>query len=77
MVASTVSRASYGIVFQDRFHGHRHLEEDRQWDAHEGMWMAKKQMKWYLKRVRTATKLHQIPIPPLFSLLVIPSETDI
>jgi len=46
------------------------------WDADEGMWKATRQMSWYLKRVRTVVKPHQIPIP-LVSPLVVPSETDI
>lgn len=71
-----MSRASYGIQFQAPFNALRHLEEEKMWDADEGMWKATGQMSWYLKRVRAVVKLHQIPIPPV-SPLVVPSETNI
>ena len=50
-IASTVSRASYGIQFETPFLSLIHLEKDRFWDKHEGEHMARHQMKWYLKRV--------------------------
>jgi len=50
-VTSTISRASFGIIYQAPFKKDKHLEEDKAWDADEGIWRARNQMQWYLKRV--------------------------
>lgn len=56
-IASTVSRASYGIQFHTPFLSSIHLEKDRFWDKHEGEYKARHQMKWYLKRGETVSKI--------------------
>jgi hypothetical protein len=50
-IASTVSRASYGIVCRQLFDKSRHLAADKFWCEIEGRWRAVNQMEWYLKRV--------------------------
>jgi hypothetical protein len=34
------------------FDDEKHLEEDKKWYEHEGVWRARNQLQWYLKRVR-------------------------
>ena len=51
MIASIVSRASYGISFHQYFDPKKHLERDKVWDDHVDEWRAYNQMKWYLNRV--------------------------
>lgn len=60
MVASTVSRASYGVKFRTLFDPLSHLQEDREWDPHEGVWKAADQMNWYLQRVRATPTLPEL-----------------
>lgn len=60
MVASTVSRASYGVRFWTNFDASIHLEKDKIWDIHKGIWRAANQMRWYLKRVRIASQSYLI-----------------
>ncbi|OLN95475.1 Heat shock 70 kDa protein 12B [Colletotrichum chlorophyti] len=55
-VTSTVSRASYGIKFRDKYDETKHLREDKQWDDDEGCWRAKNQMEWYLRRGENVSK---------------------
>lgn len=51
VVTSTIARASYGISFDDIFDNSVHREEDKFYDEDEGIWRARSQMKWYLKKV--------------------------
>ena len=51
-VISTIARASLGIVYLIPFKQGEHLEEDKYWDGDEGMYYAKGQMSWYLRKVR-------------------------
>jgi hypothetical protein len=69
MVASTISRASYGIGFGAPFDPSIHLEEDKKWNIHEGVWWAINQMRWYLKRVGIA--LIPSPLPTSLFLKVL------
>jgi len=57
MIASTVSRASYGIWFKTTFDPREHKEEDKRWDDNEGVWKAFNQMRWYLTRVRAKPRV--------------------
>ena len=66
MVASTVSRASYGIRFSTAFDASAHHGQDKIWDIHEGRLNATNQMQWYLKRVRIASKSHLIALSSEF-----------
>lgn len=58
MVASKVSRACYGVNSRRPFDELIHLEGDKVWAAHEGIWMSTNQMTWYLKRVGSAFNPH-------------------
>ncbi|KAI0452973.1 hypothetical protein F5B21DRAFT_515653 [Xylaria acuta] len=59
-IASTVSRASYGIMFESRFSTLKHLEEDKVWNKHRGKWYATNQMKWYIKRGQIVSKMEPV-----------------
>ncbi|KAM0240125.1 hypothetical protein ACHAP5_008045 [Fusarium lateritium] len=50
LVTSTISRASYGHGFHERFEEGKHLEKDKWWNEAEGMHAATKQMQWYLTK---------------------------
>ncbi|KAI0969940.1 hypothetical protein F4678DRAFT_480682 [Xylaria arbuscula] len=56
-ISSTISRASYGTMFNALFDGSRHLEVDKYWDDIDGKWRAGSQMEWYLKRGDTVSKM--------------------
>ncbi|RWA04839.1 hypothetical protein EKO27_g10263 [Xylaria grammica] len=60
MIASTVSRASYGITFRALFDPHQHLEEDKFWDNRMTKWRARHQMKWYLTRGQAVDKIKPV-----------------
>ncbi|GAW18679.1 hypothetical protein ANO14919_081600 [Xylariales sp. No.14919] len=60
MIASTVSRASYGISCCDLFDPLQHLEEDKFWDHHVTEWQAKNQMTWYLTRGQVVAKIKPV-----------------
>ncbi|KAI1272591.1 hypothetical protein F5Y07DRAFT_403302 [Xylaria sp. FL0933] len=60
MIASTVARASYGVMFQTPFNPLRHLLKDKIWDENEETWMASNQMKWYLKRGQLVSKIEPV-----------------
>ncbi|KAI0865570.1 hypothetical protein F4860DRAFT_256850 [Xylaria cubensis] len=59
-IASTISRASYGIKFRARFKKHKHLKMDKEWDSIEGCWKANNQMDWYLTRGQEVHKLKPV-----------------
>ncbi|GKT84531.1 LOW QUALITY PROTEIN: hsp70 family chaperone [Colletotrichum tofieldiae] len=59
-VTSTVSRASYGVNYRTKFDKKLHIAEDKEWDADEGMWKAKNQMEWYLKRGENVSKMDPV-----------------
>ncbi|TGJ86878.1 hypothetical protein E0Z10_g1906 [Xylaria hypoxylon] len=63
MIASTVSRASYGIDFLAKFDTLHHVEEDRVWDYDEALWMARNQMTWYLKRGQIVSRTEPVRMP--------------
>ncbi|KAI0799127.1 hypothetical protein GGR55DRAFT_684312 [Xylaria sp. FL0064] len=60
MIASTVSRASYGIRFCTPFNALEHLEKDKIWDPDEERWMASNQMQWYLKRGQVVSRIELV-----------------
>ena len=51
-VVSRLSRYSYGMSFSHYYDPYTHLLVDRYFDEAEGVYMAKHQMTWVLKRVR-------------------------
>ncbi|KAF4982165.1 hypothetical protein FZEAL_2142 [Fusarium zealandicum] len=55
-VTSTISRASYGVMFQVEFDESKHLLEDKIWDADEGNWKATNQMRWYVTKGENVSK---------------------
>ncbi|KAI0483753.1 hypothetical protein F4859DRAFT_473995 [Xylaria cf. heliscus] len=59
-IASTVSRASYGIDFQAPFDPVTHLEEDKIWDKYVGIWKATNQMRWYIQRGQTVSTMKPV-----------------
>ncbi|KAI1757988.1 hypothetical protein F4782DRAFT_475954 [Xylaria castorea] len=59
-IASTVSRASYGIAVGKRFDALNHIEEDKEWDEHRGVWLANNQMSWYIKRGQNVSRMEPI-----------------
>ncbi|TRX93941.1 hypothetical protein FHL15_005019 [Xylaria flabelliformis] len=59
-IASTISRASYGIKFRAPFRKHKHLEIDKKWNWIEGRWEANNQMDWYLTRGQEVHKLKPV-----------------
>ncbi|RYP67404.1 hypothetical protein DL770_008631 [Monosporascus sp. CRB-9-2] len=56
-VTSTISRASFGTNYRALFDEDKHLPQDKEWDANEGLWRAANQMEWFLRRVRTLALL--------------------
>lgn len=50
-VQSRISRASYGVICQEKFDASKHLEEDKIWDEDQQDWKAKNQMKWLIQEV--------------------------
>lgn len=52
-VISTISRASYGVMYRDKFNFNQHLKEDKVWSPEQCEWRADNQMAWFLKRVGT------------------------
>ena len=50
-IASTVSRASFGVAMKVPWDANKYPEEDKIWDTDEHVWKADNQMSWYLKRV--------------------------
>ena len=50
-MTSTISRVNVGIKYNAEFDEKIHLDEDRKWCEHEGIYRAKNQLQWYLKRV--------------------------
>ncbi|KAI1746422.1 hypothetical protein F4680DRAFT_401390 [Xylaria scruposa] len=59
-IASTISRASYGIKKRTPFREWKHLEVDKEWDRIEGCWKAINQMDWYLTRGQDVPKLKPV-----------------
>lgn len=51
MIVKRVSRYSYGIAATDEYIEGQHDVMDRAWDPVEGMFVARNQMDWYLRRV--------------------------
>ena len=51
-IISTIARASLGIDYATPFKEGEHLEMDKCWNEDEGMYMARNQMSWYLRKVR-------------------------
>ncbi|KAK6206224.1 hypothetical protein QIS74_13643 [Colletotrichum tabaci] len=49
-VQSRIARVSYGTVFKQAYDPHYHLSVDKIWDEFEMKWMARNQVKWYLKQ---------------------------
>lgn len=60
-VTSTVSRASFGIEFHAPFKKDEHLQQDKIWDIHEGVWKAKNQMHWFLRKVSKKFEFLSLP----------------
>ncbi|KAI1809459.1 hypothetical protein GGS20DRAFT_297535 [Poronia punctata] len=56
-IASTVSRASYGILYHTEFSEYVHLKEDRVWCPHREEYRANDQTRWYLKRGDAVSKI--------------------
>ena len=54
-VTSTISRASFGTVYNVRLDKEKHHREDKVWDELQGIWKARNQMQWFLKRVSSVT----------------------
>lgn len=50
-VRSRISRASYGILCQEKWDEKKHRKEDKSWDEDELVWKAKNQMKWLVEKV--------------------------
>lgn len=50
-VASTIARRNIGVTVDALFREGVHKEKDREWDEDEGVWRAKSQMRYYLKKV--------------------------
>ncbi|KAI1326451.1 hypothetical protein F5Y16DRAFT_374825 [Xylariaceae sp. FL0255] len=59
-VASTMSRTSYGIMFNEKFDASRHLETDKVWDEAVRGWRAERQIRWYLKRGDHVSKMQPV-----------------
>ncbi|KAI1162283.1 actin-like ATPase domain-containing protein [Nemania serpens] len=49
-VASTIARRNIGVTVDALFREGVHKEKDREWDEDEGVWRAKSQMRYYLKK---------------------------
>lgn len=50
-VSSRISRASFGLQFQEPFDRRRHHKDDQFYDLKEGSFKARRQMRWFLIRV--------------------------
>lgn len=50
-VVSTIARLSLGVAFAPLFVEGKHRPEDRYRDELEGVWRARNQMEWYLRKV--------------------------
>ncbi|KAI1422316.1 hypothetical protein F5Y12DRAFT_786866 [Xylaria sp. FL1777] len=62
VIASTVSRASYGTICISPFNPFIHLKEDMVWCTKNGLWMANNQTKWYLKRGQVVSMMKPVRI---------------
>ncbi|MDI1486535.1 MAG: hypothetical protein OHK93_005766 [Ramalina farinacea] len=49
-VISTVARTSLGIRFDTPFIEGKHLKKDKRWDEDEGIYLATRQMEWYIRK---------------------------
>jgi len=47
---SRIARISYGVVLRMPFDSSIHIESEKVWNEAKSMWMARRQMKWLLKR---------------------------
>jgi hypothetical protein len=50
-VSARVARASYGIVYEPKFDETRHTRADKKWCEIHRHYVARNQMKWFLKTV--------------------------
>ncbi|OHE90576.1 hypothetical protein CORC01_14123 [Colletotrichum orchidophilum] len=49
-VTSTVSRSSYGVPYSATFDRNRHIQDDKEYDMDLGVWRARNQIDWFLRR---------------------------
>ncbi|KAG9257923.1 uncharacterized protein F5Z01DRAFT_692804 [Emericellopsis atlantica] len=54
-VRARIARASYGVVYQPYFDEKRHSSADKIWSDEECAYMAKEQMKWFLRKGEEVT----------------------
>ncbi|KAL6400259.1 hypothetical protein AUP68_15955 [Ilyonectria robusta] len=59
-VTSTISRASYGVMYRDKFDFNQHLKEDKVWSPEQCEWRADNQMAWFLKRGENVSKIDPV-----------------
>ncbi|KID84431.1 hsp70 family chaperone [Metarhizium guizhouense ARSEF 977] len=49
-IVSTIARQSLGVMYNDVFEDGVHQKRDKYWDENEGIWRARNQMRWYLRK---------------------------
>ncbi|KAI0440360.1 actin-like ATPase domain-containing protein [Xylaria telfairii] len=59
-VASTIARRNLGVASEELFKEGVHDQKDKYWDAREGVWRARNQMRWYLKMAQSVSAAEPI-----------------
>ncbi|VUC36482.1 unnamed protein product [Clonostachys rosea] len=59
-VVSIIARSSLGVSYSELFQYGVHREEDKYLDESEGVWRAKNQMRWYLKKGEAVSSDHPV-----------------
>ena len=54
IVTNVIAKYSYGVVYMTPFDPTQHLEQDRYWCPYENIPLAKNQLRWYLRKVRSS-----------------------
>jgi hypothetical protein len=50
-VTSTISRASYGVVYYETYDSSIHNPNEKAWHEEEQKWIVDDNMRWFIKRV--------------------------